>query len=107
MSALRCSRRLPTRRGSCWRADRVRVAFLVPDPEYPVEWRWAYDAEAEALSNAGITVVPVPWTDPRDLADFDLVLPLVAWGYHKRYADWLACLTALRGPPLPPHRTVW
>ena len=73
----------------------MQVAFLVPDPDYPLEWRWAYDAEADALIAAGIAVEPVPWTDPRDLTQFDLVLPLVAWGYHKRYADWLAFLDRL------------
>jgi len=79
----------------------VRVAFLVPDPDYPAEWRWAYDAEAQALVDAGITVEPMPWTDPRDLAGFDLVLPLVAWGYHKRYPDWLAYLNRLEREHLP------
>jgi glutathione synthase/RimK-type ligase-like ATP-grasp enzyme len=79
----------------------VRVAFLVPDPDYPTEWRWAYDAEADALIDAGITVEPVPWTDPRDLTSFDLVLPLVTWGYHKRYADWLAYLDRLEREQLP------
>lgn len=73
----------------------MRVAFLVPDQDYSAEWRWAYDAEAGALIDAGITVEPVAWTNPRDLSQFDLVLPLVAWGYHKRYADWLAFLDRL------------
>ena len=79
----------------------MRVAFLVPDPDYPAEWRWAYDAEAQALVDAGITVEPMPWTDPTDLAGFDLVLPLVAWGYHNRYPDWLAYLNRLEREHLP------
>ncbi|MEO7365063.1 MAG: hypothetical protein ABIW03_01945 [Sphingomicrobium sp.] len=73
----------------------MRVAFLVPDPDYRVEWRWAYDAQAAALIEAAIAVEPVPWTDPRDLSDFDLTLPLVAWGYHQRYAEWRAFLDRL------------
>lgn len=84
----------------------MQVAFLVPDPEYQAEWRWAYDAEAKALIDAGIAVEPVPWTDPRDLAEFDLVLPLVAWGYHKRYADWLAFLDRLEREQLPVANSV-
>ena len=28
----------------------------------------------------------MPWTEAGDLAGFDLVLPLVAWGYHLRFA---------------------
>ena len=79
----------------------MRVAFLVPDPDYPAEWRWAYDAEADALTAAGITVEPVPWTDPRDLSHFDLILPLVAWGYHQRYAEWLAFLDRLEREHVP------
>jgi glutathione synthase/RimK-type ligase-like ATP-grasp enzyme len=79
----------------------VRLAFLVPDPDYRTEWRWAYDAEAGALIEAGIAVEPVPWTDPRDFSGFDLILPLVAWGYHKRYADWLAFVDRLERERLP------
>ena len=70
----------------------MRIAFLVPDPDYPEPWRWAFDVEAEALIGAGAEVVPVPWTRADDLAGFDLVLPLVAWGYHLQYDAWLAFL---------------
>lgn len=70
----------------------MRIAFLVPDPDYPEPWRWAFDVEAEALIAAGAEVEPVSWTQGAELADFDLVLPLVAWGYHLRYEDWLAFL---------------
>lgn len=79
----------------------MQVAFLVPDPDYPAEWKWAYDAEAAALIEAHIAVEPLPWTDPRDLSEFDLILPLVAWGYHTRYADWLAHLDRLEREQLP------
>ena len=70
----------------------MRIAFLVPDPDYPEPWRWAFDVEAQALIAAGAEVEPVSWTGAGDLAGFDLVLPLVAWGYHLRYGDWLAFL---------------
>ena len=70
----------------------MRIAFLVPDPEYPEPWRWAFDVEAEALVAAGAEVEPVPWTRAGDLTGFDLVLPLVAWGYHLQYDEWLAFL---------------
>jgi len=60
----------------------MRVAVLVPDPGYEEPWRWAYDVEADALTAAGASVDPVVWTDCGDLDAFDLVLPLVAWGYH-------------------------
>jgi len=67
----------------------VRIAFLVPAPDYPEPWRWAFDVEAEALIAAGAEVAPLPWTEANDLTGFDLVLPLVAWGYHLRFDDWL------------------
>jgi glutathione synthase/RimK-type ligase-like ATP-grasp enzyme len=70
----------------------VRLAVLVPEPDYPEPWRWAYDVEAQALTQAGCTVEPVAWTELHDASGYDLVLPLVAWGYHLDYARWLALL---------------
>ena len=34
----------------------MRVAFLVPDPDYPVEWRWAFDPQAAALRNQAVNL---------------------------------------------------
>ena len=70
----------------------MRIAVLVPDPGYEEPWAWAYDVEAEALRRAGCTVDPVPWTEFDDVAGYDLVMPLVAWGYHLDYPRWLALL---------------
>ena len=70
----------------------MHIAVLVPDPDYPEPWDWTFDVEAEALRGAGCTVDPVPWTDVGGLSGYDLVLPLVAWGYHLDYPGWLALL---------------
>ena len=70
----------------------MRVAILVPAPDYPEPWRWTYDPEAQALAAAGAEVIPVAWTEAPDLSRFDLVLPLVAWGYHLDYERWLALI---------------
>ena len=70
----------------------MRVAVLVPDPGYPEPWDWTFDVEAEALRDAGCVVDAVPWTGVGDLAGYDLIMPLVAWGYHLDYARWLALL---------------
>lgn len=70
----------------------MRIAVLVPDPDHSEPWRWTYDVEAQVLGSAGATVEPVAWTEARDLGDFDLVLPLVAWGYHLGYDRWLDLL---------------
>lgn len=79
----------------------MRIAFLVPAPDYPEPWRWAFDVEAEALTAAGMDVVPVPWTAAGELDGFDLVLPLVAWGYHLQYPEWLAFLDRAEGSGVP------
>lgn len=71
------------------------VLILVPDPLYPEPWAWAFHVEAEALRAGGLEVSARPWTAPGDLAPFDAVLPLVVWGYHERYEEWLALLDRL------------
>ncbi|HVF36978.1 MAG TPA: hypothetical protein VNA29_03445 [Sphingomicrobium sp.] len=73
----------------------MRVALLVPAPDFPERWDWAYDVEAAVLERAGFTVVPRPWNDPGDLTAFDLVMPLVAWGYHFDPQRWHALLDRL------------
>jgi glutathione synthase/RimK-type ligase-like ATP-grasp enzyme len=73
----------------------VRVVILTPAPDYPEEWNWAYDVEADVLGRAGFVVEPRPWTDPGDLGEFDLVMPLVAWGYHLDPPRWHALLDRL------------
>jgi glutathione synthase/RimK-type ligase-like ATP-grasp enzyme len=76
-------------------ADLPHVLILVPDPVYPEPWAWAFHVEAEVLRFAGFEVSARPWTAPGDLAPFDAVLPLVVWGYHERYKEWLALLDRL------------
>lgn len=91
--------------------NRMRVALLVPDPDYPEPFAWTYDVEAAILGQIGIEVAPVPWTALGDVAGFDLILPLVAWGYHLDYPRWLALLKraeAERWPLLnPPALLRW
>ena len=73
----------------------MKLAILIPEADYSAEWRWAYDVEAGALAAAGAEVVPIVWSEPFDAAAFDLVLPLVAWGYHKHFDRWMAVLDRL------------
>ena len=79
----------------------MRIAFLVPAPGYPEPWRWAFDVEAEALRSAGADVVAVSWTEADELGGFDLVLPLVAWGYHLQYDAWLSFLDRVESSGVP------
>ena len=71
------------------------VLILVPEPVYPEPWAWAFHVEADALRAAGFEVSARPWTAPGALSPFGAVLPLVVWGYHERYADWLELLDRL------------
>lgn len=66
--------------------------MLVPAPDYPEPWAWAFDVQADVLRSSGAEIVPVRWTEAGDLSGFDLVLPIVAWGYHLQYDRWLAFL---------------
>ena len=73
----------------------LHVLILVPDPVYPEPWAWAFHVEADALRLGGFEVSARPWTAPGDLNPFDAVMPLVVWGYHERYDEWLALLDRL------------
>jgi glutathione synthase/RimK-type ligase-like ATP-grasp enzyme len=73
----------------------LRLAVLVPPADYGGEWRWAFDPQAKALRDAGAEVDALPWNGAHELAGYDLTLPLVAWGYHQRFPEWLAFLDRL------------
>lgn len=79
----------------------MRLILLTPAPEFPEQWGWAYDVEAAALAASGIAVEARPWTELGDLDGVDAVLPLVAWGYHLRFADWCALLDRMSRPGAP------
>lgn len=68
---------------------------MVPAPDYGEAWDWAYDVEAAVLEKGGIGVEARPWTEAGDIGEGDLVLPLVAWGYHDDPAQWHALLNRL------------
>ena len=72
--------------------NHMKVALLVPAPGHAEPYAWTYDVEAAILGQIGIEVAPVAWTEIGDVARFDLILPLVAWGYNLDYPRWLALL---------------
>ena len=79
----------------------LRASVLVPTLDYPEPYDWALRMQAEAIEAAGISVVPRAWTEP-DIGDgVDLVLPIVAWGYHHRFAQWMALLDRLEDKRIP------
>lgn len=79
----------------------TEIAVLTPDPADPSfagQWPGVLERLAAALAGAGITARPTPWTahvtDAAGLAGFPLVLPVIAWGYHRDHARWVqACAT--------------
>ncbi len=79
----------------------TRAAILTPAQDFPEEWDWAYEVEAGVLLRAGFSVEARPWSDPGELAGFDVVLPLVAWGYHQDPPRWHALLDRLEGERIP------
>lgn len=79
----------------------MRLAFLVPAPDFAEEWRWAFDAEAAALVAGGVEVDPIPWTEAGQLAGYDLILPLVVWGYFERPGEWFELLDRLETSDIP------
>jgi glutathione synthase/RimK-type ligase-like ATP-grasp enzyme len=76
----------------------MRLCLLTPaldEATYAaIAERWLQRLTA-ALTPAGVAVEPRPWTQPGDLAGFDAVAPLLAWGYHQRPAAWSALLNRL------------
>lgn len=79
----------------------IRIAVLTPDPadaSFAGLWPTVLQRLQDALTNAGVSAVPTPWTAHVDDCDalqgFPLVLPLLAWGYHYDHARWRqACRT--------------
>ena len=68
------------------------VAILTPDPGDPYfQSRWADVVESNAapLRASGFAIEQRAWTDDRDLSGFDLVLPLLAWGYPRAHRQWV------------------
>ena len=79
----------------------MHLLVLVPDPAYPEPFAWAFHVQAEALREAGAQVTARPWTAVGDITPFDAVLPLVAWGYHQRFDEWMHLLTQLAADRAP------
>lgn len=69
-----------------------RIAILTPDPGdegYRTRWAEVLERNAEPLVRAGLTVEGRSWTDDGGLDGFDLVLPLLVWGYPHAHAEWI------------------
>jgi glutathione synthase/RimK-type ligase-like ATP-grasp enzyme len=77
-----------------------RIAILTPDPAdeaFRSRWRDVFERNAEPLREADIIVEGRNWADSTDLADFDLVLPLLVWGYVRAYPRWMEAVARWEG----------
>jgi hypothetical protein len=69
----------------------ARVAILTPDKTgagFRTRWPDVLERNAAPLREAGLEVEARDWADSSDLAEFDLVLPLLVWGYPFAPRQW-------------------
>ncbi len=66
-----------------------RLCILTPDPGY--EEHWQPVAEQYRALFKGVAEL-VTWNDAGDLSGFDLILPLMAWGYQRDPVHWFHLL---------------
>lgn len=75
-----------------------RLCILTPAPGYWENWSLPKAHYARLL---GPDIGFRSWTEPGDLTEFDLVLPLLAWGYQRDVPGWFALLDRLEAERLP------
>lgn len=79
----------------------TQIAVLTPDPadkSYIGRWPEVLARLKTTLESTGAAVTATPWTDhvgdASGLKAYDLILPVIAWGYHRDHGGWLkACAT--------------
>jgi glutathione synthase/RimK-type ligase-like ATP-grasp enzyme len=76
----------------------MRLAFLSPVPEYEENWS---HIKTDYVRLFGDDTAFVDWTKANDLASFDIVTPLLAWGYPRDTATWFALLDRMEAEDLP------
>lgn len=70
----------------------IRLAILAPVPEYEENWS---HIKADYTRLFGANTQFIDWTKADDLGGFDLVTPLLAWGYPRDCPRWFALLDRL------------
>jgi hypothetical protein len=76
-----------------------RVCILTPDPSdegFETRWREVLARNAAPLRAAGLHVCHRSWAEAPDLPDFDLVLPLLVWGYPRAHRQWVEAVERWR-----------
>jgi glutathione synthase/RimK-type ligase-like ATP-grasp enzyme len=92
----------------------ARIAILTPDrgdEAFETRWDQVFDRNVAALRDAGFTVEGRSWTEAQDLTGFDLVMPLLVWGYVRDHRAWLDAVEAWRAAGVrlqnPPSALAW
>jgi glutathione synthase/RimK-type ligase-like ATP-grasp enzyme len=78
----------------------ARVAILTPDRTgegFRTRWPDVLERNAAPLRAAGLEVEARDWADSSDLAGFDLVLPLLVWGYPFAPRQWAEAVDRWEG----------
>ena len=70
----------------------LRIAILSPTPEYEENWS---HIKADYTRLLGDSACFIDWTKADDFSGFDLVTPLLAWGYPRDCPRWFALLDRL------------
>lgn len=74
------------------------LLFFTPDPQTPSHhgrWPYVLDAYREALSGLDVEIFDAPWSEPLTQT-YDLIVPLVAWGYHNAPERFRAVMAGLK-----------
>lgn len=82
------------------------LCFLTPDPADPgfaTRWREVLAREAAPLRAAGFEVGHRSWADASGLEEFDLVLPLLVWGYPHAHRQWVRAVERWRAAGVRLH----
>jgi glutathione synthase/RimK-type ligase-like ATP-grasp enzyme len=75
-----------------------KIVILTPAPDYYEDWS-VPAADYRRLLDDDISFLE--WTNPGDLSGFDLILPLIAWGYQRDCPAWFALLDRFEAENLP------
>jgi glutathione synthase/RimK-type ligase-like ATP-grasp enzyme len=75
-----------------WRMSAQRIAILSPTPDYEENWS---HIKADYGRLLGDRATFIDWTKAEDFGDFDLVTPLLAWGYPRDCPRWFGLLDRL------------
>lgn len=81
----------------------ARIAILCPTPEYEEDWS---HIKADYTRLLGARATFIDWTKAENLRDFDLVTPLLAWGYPRDCPRWFGLLDRLEAENVRVHNPV-